>query len=94
MANYIDKDKLFIYLASMRFESNLDKGEVLAAISKLPTANVAPRAEVARDILGRLTNLIKTTESQEFFKGGLSWVVESDNLLGFIEELKKEFTEV
>lgn len=49
--------------------------------------------DVAREILGRLSMLIKTAESQEFFKGKMSWVVDSDELLDFIKNINKEFSE-
>ena len=49
--------------------------------------------DIANDILGRLSMLIKTSESQEFFKGKLNWVVESDELLDFIKTIKEEFSE-
>lgn len=49
--------------------------------------------DIEKDILGRLFMLIKTSESQEFFKGKLTWVVESDELLDFIKTIKEEISE-
>ena len=89
MPRYIDADKLKEHIASFTGMFNeesfmIDYNAVLTAIDNAPTANVAPKSEVARefiDAVDQMLNLVCAMTGLELM------------FFGKYAELKKKYTE-
>lgn len=90
MARYIDVDKM-IDGYSTTFPYNLDycdDGDLMEWLNSQPTADVAPRAEVAREIFEEIERVISETKI-----GSLYGYYFTKDIRAYIAELKKKYTE-
>ena len=88
MARYIDADALLKNINTNPAEALNERcAQILEAILYAPTADVAPRAEVAREIFEEIRDLIRFT--MEPYSTTLYAKIEFEKL----EALKKKYTE-
>ena len=110
MARYIDADKIPYYLDTSE-EAPMEGRQIAfkSDIEKIPTADVAPRAEVAREIFEEIEEEIVAAlesnyraRSEQMAKDDLPYELIAlingkinalRGIEGFVEELKKKYTE-
>ena len=89
MARYIDADKIVFWIRyvssnGMLCDTDVRKVAFSDEIARMPTADVAPRAEVAREIFGEIAQIKK-----EYASGD----IDGDTLYAMLHLLEKKYTE-
>ena len=103
MARYIDADKMRQeWLEHGENEYVYDTNAVLDSIDAQPTADVAPRSEVAREIFGEIEAQINALEynartprktvSVDELKSQMDWVLR-EVIPGTLAKIKQKYTE-
>ena len=94
MARYIDADKIPYYL-NISEEAPIEGRQIAfkSDIEKIPTADVAPRVEVAREIFEEIFNIIKAYEFDALIAQESYGVFQVRNFGAEILRLKKKYTE-
>ena len=99
MARYIDADKLIEFITKGLNNPDKTKAfgydaiEILTEIEYTPTADVAPKSEVAREIFEEIELKLSANRSGELLSDGKWFVCFDIQLAEEIAELKKKYTE-
>ena len=85
MARYIDADRLMTKIHELYIQPNIELWQVVNCVANSPTADVAPKSEVAREIFTEIEKLI--------FVGGFTGEVSNLTILTTkdYEALKKKY---
>ena len=113
MPRYIDADRLLTKIHELYVQPNIELWQVVKCVGNSPTADVAPKSEVAKEIFEEIEKEIVaalncnykrrteyytkeryTKEDGEFINTVNGKIDALRGIEGFVEELKKKYTEV